>query len=222
MVMSRSIKGLMVKDFQLMRSQMKFYFIVMMLWGVVMASSLNMVFFAGYNALICSFLLVSTFSYDAFENGYAYLFTLPVSRRDYIYEKYMFGFLLTTVPFLLVSAVCWAALVIRDSGMRFGVYCLSVSTALPMAYLMLALEIPLQIKFGQEKSRIVSMLLIGGMSAAMGLIGFLSESVGVAEVLSGIAGFGIGGVAVLVAAVVVVLLMVSYRISCRIMEKKEF
>lgn len=45
--MSRSIKGLMVKDFQLMRSQMKFYFIVMMLWGVVMASSLNMVFFAG-------------------------------------------------------------------------------------------------------------------------------------------------------------------------------
>ena len=190
--MSRSIKGLMVKDFQLMRSQMKFYFIVMMLWGVVMASSLNMVFFAGYNALICSFLLVSTFSYDAFENGYAYLFTLPVSRRDYIYEKYMFGFLLTTVPFLLVSAVCWAALVIRDSGIHFGVYCLSVSTALPMAYLMLALEIPLQIKFGQEKSRIVSMLLIGGMSAAMGLIGFLSESVGVAEVLSGIAGFGIG------------------------------
>lgn len=148
--------------------------------------------FCGYNALICSFLLVSTFSYDAFENGYAYLFTLPVSRRDYIYEKYMFGFLLTTVPFLLVSAVCWAALVIRDSGIHFGVYCLSVSTALPMAYLMLALEIPLQIKFGQEKSRIVSMLLIGGMSAAMGLIGFLSESVGVAEVLSGIAGFGIG------------------------------
>lgn len=45
--MSRSIKGLMVKDFQLMRSQMKFYFIVMMLWGVVMASSLNMVFFCG-------------------------------------------------------------------------------------------------------------------------------------------------------------------------------
>ena len=134
----------------------------------------------------------------------------------------MFGFLLTTDPFLLVSAVCWAALVIRDSAIHFGVYCLSVSTALPMAYLMLALEIPLQIKFGQEKSRIVSMLLIGGMSAAMGLIGFLSESVGVAEVLSGIAGFGIGGVAVLVAAVVVVLLMVSYRISCRIMEKKEF
>lgn len=29
--MSRSIKGLMVKDFQLMRSQMKFYFIVMIL-----------------------------------------------------------------------------------------------------------------------------------------------------------------------------------------------
>ena len=98
--MSRSVKGLMVKDFQLMKSQMKLFFIVLIFWGVIMAGSLNMTFFVGYSALLCSFMLISTFSYDAFENGNAYLFTLPVSRRDYIFEKFVFGFLLATVPFL--------------------------------------------------------------------------------------------------------------------------
>ena len=67
--------------------------------------------------------------------------------------------------------------------------------SLPLAFLMLALEIPLQIKFGQEKSRIVSILLIGGMSVAMGLVSSLNEIAGVnvAELLSSIAGLGIGG-----------------------------
>ena len=220
--MSRSVKGLMVKDFQLMKSQMKLFFIVLTVWGVIMASSRNMTFFVGYSALLCSFMLISTFSYDAFENGNAYLFTLPVSRRDYIFEKFVLGFLLATVPFLLSSAVSWVVLVINRSGMHFGEYCLSVAPALPLAYLLLAVEIPLQVKFGQEKSRIVSFLMIGGISVAMGMAGVLTEQVGVdgARVISNIAGLGIGGVIAL--AVVILLVLLSYRISCRIIEKKEF
>ena len=208
--MSRSVKGLMVKDFQLMKSQMKWFFIVLIFWGVLMAGSLNMTFFVGYSALLCSFMLISTFSYDAFENGNAYLFTLPVSRRDYIFEKFVLGFLLATVPFLLSSAVSWVVLVINRSGMHFG------------AYLLLAVEIPLQVKFGQEKSRIVSFLMIGGISAAMGMAGMLTEQLGIdgAKVISNIAGIGIGGVIAL--AVVILLVLLSYRISCRIIEKKEF
>lgn len=91
-----------------------------------------------------------------------------------------------------------------------------------MAYLLLAVEIPLQVKFGQEKSRIVSFLMIGGISVAMGMAGVLTEQVGVdgARVISNIAGLGIGGVIAL--AVVILLGLLSYRISCRIIEKKEF
>lgn len=222
--MNRSVKGLIIKDFQLMKSQMKFFFFLMIAYGIFMASSLNMVFFVGYIAILCAYLVVGTFSYDAFENGYAYLFTLPVSRKDYVVEKFVFGVLLTMIPFLVVSVVSWVALVVRGSEMRFGEYCLSVVISLPLAFLMLALEIPLQIKFGQEKSRIVSILLIGGMSVAMGLVSSLNEIAGVniAELLSSIAGLGIGGILLMVVVVLVVLLLLSYKISCWLMEKKEF
>ena len=56
----------------------------------------------------------------------------------------------------------------------------------------------------------------------MGMAGVLTEQVGVdgARVISNIAGLGIGGVIAL--AVVILLGLLSYRISCRIIEKKEF
>lgn len=222
--MGRSVKGLIIKDFQLMKSQMKFFFFLMIGYGVLMVSSLNMVYFVGYIAILCSYLVVGTFGYDAFENGYAYLFTLPISKKDYVVEKFVFGTLLTTIPFLAVSVFSWAVLVVQGSEMRFGEYCLSVAMSIPLAFLMLALEIPLQIKFGQEKSRIVSIVLIGGMSAAMGVVSSLNEIAGVdmAEVLSSIAGLGMGGSILMIAVVLVVLLLVSYKISCWLMEKKEF
>lgn len=222
--MNRSVKGLIIKDFQLMKAQMKFFFIFMMFFGVLMASSLNMVFFVGYTALLCSYLVVSTFSYDAFENGYAYLFTLPVSRKGYILAKFVFGVLLTTIPFLVMSVISWVMLMIRRSEMRFEEYLLSVAISLPIAFLMLAVEIPLQVKFGQEKSRVVSVVLIGGLSAAIGLLSSLNEIAGFdsAEFISSISGLGLGGIIVLIAAVLAVLLLVSYKLSCHIMEKKEF
>lgn len=53
--MSRSVKGLMVKDFQLMKSQMKLFFIVLTVWGVIMASSRNMTFFCGVQRAVVFF-----------------------------------------------------------------------------------------------------------------------------------------------------------------------
>ena len=110
--MNRAIKGLMIKDFKLMRSQMKFFLIIMILWGVFMTTQLNMVnFFVGYVAILCSFMTISTFNYDEFENGSAYLLTLPISRRDYIFGKYLFGLLITTIPFAAACLLSWAVLI---------------------------------------------------------------------------------------------------------------
>lgn len=224
--MNRAIKGLLIKDFKLMKSQMKFFFVIMILWGIFMTTQLNnmMTFFIGYIAILCSFMTLSTFNYDEFENGSAYLMTLPVSRKDYISGKYLFGLLITTVPFIAMSILSWAALMIQSAEMHFAEYLLSITVSLPMAYLLLALEIPLQVKFGQEKSRMIMVVLIGGMSAGIGIIRSLNELIGDkgAEAVSSIAGLGTGSLVLLVVAALAVLLWVSYKISCRFMEKKEF
>lgn len=223
--MSRAIKGLIIKDFKLVKSQMKFFFIIMILWGVFMTTQLNMAtFFVGYVAVLCSFITLSTLNYDEFENGSAYLMTLPISRKDYIVGKYLFGMLITTIPFAVASMLSWVVLLVRGTEMRFAEYFMSIIVLIPMAYLLLALEIPLQVKFGQEKSRMISVILIGGFSAGIGIISYMSKLVGDngIEAATGIVRLGTGVLVMLVVAALAVLMWISYKISCRFMEKKEF
>ena len=114
--MSKSVKGLVLKDVKLIISQMKLLLVVMVIWAIFMAGSMRMTFFVGYVAILCSFLTLSTVNFDEAENGFAYLFTLPISRKDYVFEKYLFGFLLTTVPYVVIAALSWAALVIWQAA----------------------------------------------------------------------------------------------------------
>lgn len=222
--MNRTVKGLMIKDFKLMKSQMKFFFVVMILWGIFMASKFYITFFVGYIAILCSFMTLSTFNYDEFENGTSYLMTLPISRKDYIFGKYLFGVLITMIPFAAASMLSWIMLVVQGTEMRFVEYLLGITVSLPMAFLLLAIEIPLQVKFGQEKSKMITVILVGGMSAGMGIIGYLNELVDVngIEVMSSIAGLGTGVLMLLIVVILILLMLLSYKISCRFMEKKEF
>ena len=207
-----------------MKSQMRFFFIVMIVWGIIMASGFSGSFLVSYTAMLCSFLTLSTFNYDESENGTAYLITLPILRKDYISEKYLFGFLISTIPTILVSMILWIVHSVQGRADRPGAYLLIVGLSLPMAYLLLVLEIPLVVRFGQERSRVISLLLIGCMSAGYGIINYLNELAGTdsTEAVSSIAGLGTGVLVLLVVAAVLVLMWVSYKISCRFMEKKEF
>lgn len=223
--MNRAIKGLMIKDFKLMKSQMRFFLIIMILWGVFMTTQLNMAtFFVGYLAVLCSFMTISTFNYDEFENGFAYLMTLPISRKDYIFGKYLFGLLITTIPSAAVGVLSWGVLIAKKTEIRFAEYFLSVIVVILMGYLLLVLEIPLQVKFGQEKSRVISVILIGGLSACIGIISYMSKLVGNNSIgaVTGIARLDTGVFVMLAAAALAVLMWISYKISCRFMEKKEF
>lgn len=207
-----------------MKSQTKFFFVVMIVLAMIMAGSAKMTFFEGYIAVWCSFLTLTAFSYDEAENGFAYLFTLPVSRKDYVFEKYVFGLGLTTIPFALTGVLTWVVLAVRQAvEINLAEYFLNISVMLPVAYMFLALEIPLQIKFGQHKSRVLTGVLVGCMAFCFGMMGHLSElaetaGMGAAGNISGLN----KGTFMLAAVCILAVLLLSYVISCRFMERKEF
>lgn len=62
--MSKSVKGLVLKDVKLIISQMKLLLVVMVIWAIFMAGSMRMTFFVGYVAILCSFLTLSTVNFD--------------------------------------------------------------------------------------------------------------------------------------------------------------
>ena len=221
--MSRPIKGLLIKDFRLVFSQMKLFFVIMAVWGVFMAVNIEEFFFVpAYTAVFCSFISLSTYSYDEFENGTAYLFTLPIQRRDYVRAKYLLGILFMMIPTIVItSAACVAGMVIKGEAAVWDYFAATV-ISVGIALVLIAVENPLYIRFGQEKSRIfklVSFVIIGGGLGAVGSL--VGESAYGMSVISSISGLDSWMLMLLMVAVSVVLVSVSYCISCALMEKKE-
>ena len=96
------MKGLLIKDFKLMLNQKKFFILIVLILGAIACFlDFDYYFLIGYFMFICSLFTISTISYDEFDNGNAFLFTLPFSRSRYVEEKYCFGILAGTCSWFL-------------------------------------------------------------------------------------------------------------------------
>ena len=66
------MKGLLIKDFKLMKNQKNFLFVIFIGATASMLLSGFSSFLMGYFPFICSFFVLSTISYDEFDNGNAF------------------------------------------------------------------------------------------------------------------------------------------------------
>ena len=88
------MKGLLIKDFKLLKMQ-KNFFVVMIIISVGLALfSEDLSFPIGFSTFVFSLFSLSSISYDEFDNGSPFLFSLPITRADYAAEKYAFGLIL--------------------------------------------------------------------------------------------------------------------------------
>ena len=85
------MKGLLIKDFRLIKVQKNFLFLIGAIGIGLALLSENTVYTIGFISFIFSMLSISTISYDELDNGNAFLFSLPVTRKTYTIEKYCFG-----------------------------------------------------------------------------------------------------------------------------------
>ena len=143
------MKGLFVKDIELMKQQKQFFILVVVMEVILnLAGSGSVSFATGYFTIVTAIFAITTISYDEFDNGLAFLMTLPVTRKQYVAEKYLLGAGLT--------AVAWGIATIQG--------CLSETIIgslidIPLALLMLAVSLPLVIHFGAEKGRYIAMVM---------------------------------------------------------------
>ena len=97
------MKGMLIKDFKLLRN-MRNSLIIIVLVAVTSGAYLqDASFVIPYLAFIGATFASSTLSYDEYDNGYAYLLSMPVTRKGYVTEKYILGFILGGVPLIFLS-----------------------------------------------------------------------------------------------------------------------
>ena len=154
------MKGLLVKDFLLMRKS-KYVILFMLAIGII-GGIKNISFAAGYILMFLAILSLSTISYDEANHGLNTLFTLPISKMDYVKEKYLFSLIITGIGFVFVTILGYF------SKSDFMETLAILSTAL----FLLAISLPFQLKEGNEKGRIVLFVVVFGCTF---LFAFLNQ-----------------------------------------------
>ncbi|MCI9023269.1 MAG: ABC-2 transporter permease [Dorea sp.] len=161
------MKGLLIKDFKLLKGQKQFFAAVLIVMTVFLMTSTSLSFVISYITVMMGMLTLTTIGYDEHENGMGYLFTLPVSRKGYVREKYLFG-IMTTLPVLaVVSAIAFLVSGIRHIDFSVEEWGGAIMGSMLIVTMMLSLLIPIELKFGAERSRIAMTLVFGGAFAVV-------------------------------------------------------
>ena len=215
--------GLLEKDLRLTLTR-KQTLLIFLVAALVMGMTMDGSFLVGYLTMLATITAVSTISYDEFDNGMAFLMTLPSGRKTYVLEKYLFSLLLAAAAWC-VGLILYAVMsAVRHSAIALGDELPMLLAILPVLYLSAAVMIPLQLKYGSEKSRIVLFILFGVAAALFVGVrnGFGGAVPSPDSLVMALSGLSPAAVLLSLTAVCALLAVISYLCSVRIMEKKEF
>ncbi len=219
------MKGLLMKDLLLLKNQKRSIFMILFL-GIALSLSMETSAVIAYSMMMGLMLALGTFSYDEVDNGYSYLFTLPVSRRTYVREKYAF----LTVWVMICSAagiLLYALLGLSGVGKQGFSWQSALELFIPMLsmiFLMMAVTVPLRIKYGSEKGRFALYIIFGIVMLAAVLVSKtqIIAPDGLRDVINRLETLGPVKAAAVMLAGCAAILAASERISQRIIAGKEY
>lgn len=214
------MKGMLIKDFSLLKGQKQFFMIAIMFAFIFLFLTDMAGFGVSYLMVMFTIFTLSTIAYDEYDNGNAFLFTLPISRKRYVQEKYVFCLVISAVVCLVDIALILVMNYVKD-GTDMEMLLVTLAAACAVGIVMMAVMIPLQLKFGSEKRQ---MAMIAGFVIFFFLLYVgkkLADRFGIPSFINKIGSLSMGYVAGMIAILVIVMTLISYWISVRIMEKKE-
>ena len=211
-----------MKDYLIMKNQNKTMLMIFMI-GIVMSLTFEPTALIYYTTMIGSMVAISTIAYDELDNGYAFIFSLPIKRKSYVIEKYLFIFGVSLLFMLVSTVVCLA--------MSFlGIYDLqtvleelpAVLVALPMLIAFIcSTTIPLRIKYGSEKSRIFLYILMAACGLLAYGLNFLFPAAGV-EFVAMLERTPVTAIIIVAILFTIVITFVSEKLCEKIIMAKQF
>ena len=145
------MKGLLVKDFCILKLQKNAVLVLLAMCVVFTVFMKSPTYLVNLFPLYGFLLVLGTLTYDEFDRGYSFLFTLPVSRRGYVKEKYVFGLLfcggIWTLSVLISLIYVWITKEIPIDDALMVNYAVSIILVL----VFMGISIPVQLKYGNEK-----------------------------------------------------------------------
>ena len=224
--MMKGIRGLLEKDFRLFFRQGGNLFLVLVFVALffILTGKTAAAFIAMYIPSVLAIYSGNTISYDENGHGYTYLFSLPVNKKIYVREKYIFSFVMTVCGWC-IGAICAGIGVLINSEEVFNLEMLAMELITLFVFQAIAgIMIAIRLRFEGEKGRIVLPIAILIIFAVCYTIGsFMKANLGLKESILHVIG-EIGDFEIAISLIVLSLLVwfASYKYSMRVMKKKEF
>lgn len=218
------MKGLMIKDLCIFKQQKNTMLIMLGISTFLAVTGNETSFVVSYLSLLAATLAIGTITYDDFGNGLSFLFTLPASRTDYIKEKYVFSISFTTLVWGIATVLTSVVNIVMNKPMDIATHMGICGLVLGIVFLTISIMVPIHIKYGAEKSRVVLILVMGIIAILVFLgskigdiLGFTKE-----EALSLLNQINVKTFIAVFVLCILLFIAVSFRISIKIIMKKEF
>ncbi|MBY2073529.1 ABC-2 transporter permease [Clostridioides difficile] len=211
------MKGIILKDLLNLKGNIKFILLFIIMFGFM--SSLgdgNVNNFIGVIIVLCTTMIVSTFSYDDLNKWDSYVLTMPINRNDIVLSKYLtmliFSFIGVLVSLIVsVTIGYFKNTLILNETLLINALILSISVCFG------SLILPLIYKFGTERARLLMILCFLVPTLALlvfkSILENISSPISIEIILNTLV-YSLPFVAIL-------LFVISYFISSKIYSKKE-
>ena len=217
------MKALLIKDLRLLLRQQRvtMVFFVAVIILATMATE-NPMFGIVYVVFLLPSLLIATISYDSHENGMLYLMSLPVSWKTYVAEKYLLSVGGSVIINLLTTGAISVFCNIKGGEHTLAELLICSFTAQISILIYCALSMPVNLRFGVEKGRIVMIIMMILVGAILGGSASIQEDEAAMQVLGNMAASGMAKLLFGVLLVCVLFTIGSYLVTIKWMEKKEY
>ena len=210
------MNSLILKDFISLKSYSKTLAIIIGFFTIITFTNDEPSFLSGMIILIMSMLPITSFSYDQHAKWDLFSQTLPVSRKQLVMSKYVLGIISIVAGAILAILLNVAVLLVKSLEVDIWYLILANSLIALVALLYLSILIPLVYKFGVEKSRLLTIVVLAIPSVLAIVLSNAGVSIPVLDEITPAIVVAIGLV------FVVCVMLISYVISVRIYMNKEF
>ena len=209
--------GLVLKDILVLRKSLRTYLLFLIFYFIMALLDLfSIAFITAFVQVIVMILPMSSFAYDEQAKWDRYAMTLPLGRRAVVGAKYIFVVLMILVAaaFALLSCVALSITAAEpvEENLLSGVASLSVGL------LAVELTLPLNYKLGAERARPFLFAII----FIPVILFVLATRAGWLDGLDQLSSDVVLPLLCLIPLLLLLGLPVSYLVSCRIVEQKEF
>lgn len=222
------MKGLLYNDYMSIQKVLKTAAIIAVLFSIFAIMSGNIMFAAAYiEVLFVLMVPINIFYADEKNKWEQYAFTMPISKKQYILEKYVFFLIAQLSGYILSYIIVLCAYLYNKTSVDNDIFAM-INVVSAISMFVPTLGIPILLKWGTEKGRIaiiammlIPFIIIKALESSQKLTVVL-DTFGKYIVNTNIAEVFIDTYGLILFIPMFILYGISYLLSFNIYKKKEF